>query len=162
LIGFEGREYTGLDIVQAMVEENQRLFGAPGIRFAQCDFVSHVTPPADVVLVKDVLQHLSNESISLFVQQNLRRYRYAIFTNDVRRYREERRFGIFPVRHDLQQPNSRVEDGGSRPVKLTEAPFSLRAAERVVYPTFPSADKTVIYIKEILVWARDDATLVDT
>jgi hypothetical protein len=54
-------------------------------------FLSQVPPGGDLLLIKDVLQHLSNHSVQEFLEKVLPRYRYALITNDIARY-EERRF----------------------------------------------------------------------
>jgi hypothetical protein len=79
---WSGIDYLGLDIVASLIETNQRRFGAPNIRFAAADIVRDELPPADLLIVKDVLQHLSNADITRFRAQ-LPRYRHVLIVGDV-------------------------------------------------------------------------------
>lgn len=74
-----GLTYTGVDIVRPLVERNQLRFGAPNVSFAVRDMVREALPEGDLALLRQVLQHLSNEQI-LQVLANCRRYRYLIVT----------------------------------------------------------------------------------
>jgi len=77
-----GIDYLGLDIVAPVIATNQRRFGAPNIRFAVADIVRDELPPADLLIVKDVLQHLSNADITRFLAQ-LPRFRHVLIVSDV-------------------------------------------------------------------------------
>jgi len=81
-MNWTGIDYLGVDIVAPVIEVNQRRFGAPNIRFAVADIVRDELPPADLLIVKDVLQHLSNSDIARFLAQ-LPRYRHVLIVNDV-------------------------------------------------------------------------------
>ena len=81
-IDWNGIDYLGVDIVAPVIEANQRRFGAANIRFAVADIVRDELPPADLLLVKDVLQHLSNADVNRFLAQ-LPRYRHVLIVNDV-------------------------------------------------------------------------------
>lgn len=81
-IDWSGIDYTGLDIVASVIEADQRRFGAPNIHFAVADIVRDDLPPADLLIVKDVLQHLSNADIHRFLAQ-LPRYRHVLLVNGV-------------------------------------------------------------------------------
>jgi len=81
-MNWTGIDYLGLDIVAPVIEANQRRFGAANIRFAVADIVRDELPPADLLIVKDVLQHLSNADITRFFAQ-LPRYRHVLIVNDV-------------------------------------------------------------------------------
>jgi SAM-dependent methyltransferase len=148
-----GRSYRGLDIVPAVLEENRRRFGNSMIQFQCCDFLTCETPAGDLLLVKDVLQHLSNNSVTHFLKNILTQYRYALITNDLKRYVERRIMGIWPIRRLLATPNVDIVDGGSRPLRLDDRPFNLDAVARFRYPVvLQPAPHRVIYVKEVLVW----------
>ncbi len=72
-------DYVGIDVVQALIERNQREFGAEKVRFCFMDASETEPPDADLCLIRQVLQHLSNAEISN-VLQNCRKYRYVIIT----------------------------------------------------------------------------------
>jgi hypothetical protein len=53
--------YLGLDIVQEIVDNNNRLYSNPNIRFEQHDIISKAPPKADLVICRDLLFHLTND-----------------------------------------------------------------------------------------------------
>lgn len=55
--------YYGLDVVSDLIARNTATFGREGVIFSVLDASSGVLPPADVCLVRQVLQHLSNDQI---------------------------------------------------------------------------------------------------
>ena len=147
------RSYLGLDIVPEVIAENRKKYQSASVRFECIDFLSHVPPAGDLLLIKDVLQHLSNAGVQTFLDSVLPRFRYAIITNDVHRYEEWRRFGILTTRRELQAPNIDICDGGSRPLRLDAAPFRLQAAEKATYSVLlREKSRRVVFVKDILVW----------
>jgi hypothetical protein len=56
-------DYTGADIVQALVLENEATYPHPRRRFVQLDLTSDPLPRADVVLCRDCLVHLSHANV---------------------------------------------------------------------------------------------------
>jgi SAM-dependent methyltransferase len=64
-----GFTYIGCDIVPELIAYNQRTNAGPGITFRQLDIVSDPLPEGDVCLVRQVLQHLSNADISVFLRK---------------------------------------------------------------------------------------------
>jgi hypothetical protein len=55
--------YCGIDIVPDLVTRNQSVFGRAGVTFAALDASRDDLPTADVCLIRQVLQHLSNDQI---------------------------------------------------------------------------------------------------
>lgn len=55
--------YQGCDIVPELQAHNQARFGSPTLRFACIDIVEDPLPDGDVVLIRQVLQHLSNDDV---------------------------------------------------------------------------------------------------
>ena len=76
--------YRGLDVSHVVAQRNNRLFASDRISFAQSDAAKDELPPADLVLVREVLQHLSNRDI-LAILPKLRRYPHALVTNTRRK-----------------------------------------------------------------------------
>jgi hypothetical protein len=58
-VDLAGIDYLGADIVEELVERNQRIHGKDGIRFRKLDLVKDRLPPADLILCRDCLVHLS-------------------------------------------------------------------------------------------------------
>jgi len=86
--------YVGVDIVPRVVEDNRaylrrtsRLaaFGLRSASFVEADARAPL-PPADLLLVKDVLMHWPNEAVGAFVEGHLRsaapKYRYVMLVQN--------------------------------------------------------------------------------
>ena len=154
--------YLGLDVVRAAIDSNRVRFEVPNVRFECCDFLSQVHPGGDLLLIKDVLQHLSNHSVQEFLEKVLPRYRYALITNDIARCEDRRFFGVVLQKLPFVEANADAPDGGSRPFKLDESPFCLKVIRKFRYPVVLRKEPPrVVYEKEILVW-RNGATANDS
>lgn len=75
----EGINYLGIDIVDKMIEYNQKNYGNEYTSFECLDIVRDELPDADLCLVREVLQHLSNADIAI-VLRKLMKYQYVIIT----------------------------------------------------------------------------------
>ena len=118
LINWQGAEYLGLDVVPELVERNQREFGGPGVRFEVSPPDLTDLPAADLLITKDVLQHVPNAKVLELVAA-LPRFRYALLTNDIG-----------------NNPNGDIEAGAWRTVDLRLPPFNVSGvvAYRFVVP----------------------------
>ena len=109
-------EYVGGDIVAGLVAENERRWGGPGRRFVQVDLTAGPLPPADAVLCRDCLVHLS--------YANVARALAAVRASGAR-------WLIATTFLDLAE-NRDVADGDWRPLNLQRPPFSLPAPAAVL------------------------------
>jgi SAM-dependent methyltransferase len=75
--------YLGLDIVPALISANREKYQFDNVKFECYDFLSQFPPNGDLLLIKDVLQHLSNDNVQQFLKRILPGSRYAIITNDI-------------------------------------------------------------------------------
>ncbi len=119
--------YHGCDIAPKLVDYNQQQFGHAGkISFHHINVASGPLPDGDIVTIREVFQHLSNETI-LAALANLRRsFKRAIVTESV--YRS-------PAAPNLDIVSGyRTRDGLKSGVYLDLAPFSLRVLEQVDCP----------------------------
>ncbi len=108
-LDFSGRNYLGLDIVPSVIAANRAAFGASNIHFEQADISAHSEfGPCDLILCKDVLQHLSNARVSKILS-GCCSARLALITND-----------YHPANIDCR-------DGETRPLNVTAPPFGLAA-----------------------------------
>jgi hypothetical protein len=82
LVDWGDVSYRGFDVVPSLIAENTRRFAKPGISFELASGDPSTLPPADLLLAKDVLQHLPHEAVFAFLA-NVQRYRYALVTNGV-------------------------------------------------------------------------------
>lgn len=73
------KTYIGIDIVPELIERNLLLFQNNRLKFQCLDIVTEDLPQADCILVRQVLQHLSNKEISQ-VSAKLKQYKHIIVT----------------------------------------------------------------------------------
>lgn len=112
----EGIDYTGADIVPALVEQNQRAYGSESRHFVRLDLTRDMLPTADVVLCRDCLVHLSFEHVHAAIK-NIKRSgaKYLLTTT-------------FP----LHESNTDIPDGDWRLLNFEKAPFSFPAPLHVI------------------------------
>jgi len=116
LLQRDGLGYVGIDLVDELVSHNQRHYGSPYTRFLCLDAVTVPLPEAEVALVRQVMQHLSNAEI-MSMLANLRRYRYVIVTE----HHPAPDKASHVNRDKPHGPDTRVLDGSA--VKLDCPPF---------------------------------------
>jgi SAM-dependent methyltransferase len=58
-VDLKGIDYFGGDIVAPVIDDNQRRYAKPGIRFARLDVLRDELPRADLVLCRDCVVHFS-------------------------------------------------------------------------------------------------------
>lgn len=109
--------YYAIDIVDALIERNKKLFKAKNLIFQCLDISKDVLPNADCAILRQVLQHLSNEEVLKIISQ-LYQYRYIILT-------EHLPFGNFVPNKNIisgQGIRLKYESG----IDLSKEPFNLK------------------------------------
>ncbi len=110
-IDWGGARYLGLDVVDSVIAANQAAFGNPPlVDFRAYDGQFANLPGGDLLICKDVLQHLSRPRIEEFLEATRGRYRFRLITNCV-----------LPQ----SQCNAEIETGSFRPLDLRQTPFGL-------------------------------------
>jgi SAM-dependent methyltransferase len=74
------RRYVGVDIVDEVIEHNRLRYGANNVEFKNLNILQDELPDGQLCLVRQVLQHLSNEAIER-VLRRLKKYRYVLITD---------------------------------------------------------------------------------
>lgn len=113
-IDWTGIQYRGFDLVQSVIEKNQKSFSKPNIEFVLYDGNFDSLPEADLLIAKDVLQHLSQENIMRFLP-TLKRFPMSLITNCVNP-------------RGLTE-NKQIVDGEFRYLDLRLSPYHLNAQE---------------------------------
>ncbi len=108
--------YIGIDVVPALIEANRRRWSSGRRRFLCRDIVRQRLPPADLVLCRDALVHLSHSDIFTAIG-NLRRTGagYLIATTFL---------------GDRSNPD--IDTGDWRPLNMERPPFSFPPALALV------------------------------
>ncbi len=117
------KTYNAIDIVASLIARNQLLFKAPNLSFSCMDISIAELPNADAVILRQVLQHLSNIEIKKIVHK-LSQYKYIILT-------EHLPLGNFVSNIDIisgQGIRLRHNSG----VDITEAPFGLNPSKAII------------------------------
>ncbi len=122
MLDWSGVHYQGVDVVRSIVDENERRFGSDSVRFTCLDVLDVDPPPADLLIVKDVLQHWPNDEIRRFLRRMHGRYRYMLLTNDVA-----------SAHWPADRTNADIRLGAWRTVDLERTPFSVRPLWRGDY-----------------------------
>jgi SAM-dependent methyltransferase len=78
----QGKDYTGVEISTVIFNETV-LNSAENIKFINDDFETLDIHDADLIIIKDVLQHLTIESINNIVNKIMNKSRYALFCDDM-------------------------------------------------------------------------------
>ncbi|MGB0870623.1 MAG: class I SAM-dependent methyltransferase [Flavobacteriales bacterium] len=73
------KQYIGVDIVPELIEYNSTVFVDPKVNFTCLDIAVDKLPQADCVIIRQVLQHLSNKEV-LNITNKLAQYKYIILT----------------------------------------------------------------------------------
>ncbi len=74
--------YTAVDIVPGLVEYCKENFAQENLDFQCLDIAKDDLPSADIVIVRQVLQHLSNKEIEMTVPK-LSKFKYVILTEHI-------------------------------------------------------------------------------
>ncbi len=138
-LDWTGIEYIGIDVCPKMIALNQHKFGSSEIQFLVGDILTVELPDADLVICKDVLQHLKNKDVELFLSRT-KKYKHSLLTNDIATSKKN------DVRiHKKNRQNPRR--GATRPLDLTLPPFNVEGTKVLTYPAGEGdAVKQVLYI----------------
>lgn len=71
--------YIGIDVVDKLIEYNQANYANEHISFFKKDIVLDKLPNGELCLIRQVLQHLSNDAI-LKILPKLKKYKYVLIT----------------------------------------------------------------------------------
>lgn len=114
-INWNSARYLGVDVVKSVIERNQSAFTSPTVTFVQADTLNTPLPAADLLICKDVLQHLNNEDVKVFLGQ-LSHFKHCLITNDV----DPQTFSSL---------NQDITRGDYRNLDLTKPPFNLKGVK---------------------------------
>lgn len=115
-VALDGIDYTGGDVVGAIIAENSRRHERNGIRFVQLDVINDRLPAADLVLCRDCLVHLPLADVTKALRNMARSGSTWLLTT------------TFPTRNE----NGEIAPGKWRPLNLQIAPFHLPPPEQLV------------------------------
>jgi SAM-dependent methyltransferase len=118
-INLEKKKYLGIDIVDKIINTNKKIYGSNNISFQCINFLDNELPEADLCIIKDVLQHLSDENIHKFFNKLKKKiYKYVLITNDISKFNL----------NYLDIPN-----GMYKPIDITKSPYNYKAKNMLCY-----------------------------
>ena len=135
------KKYIAIDIVENLIERNKTLFKDHNLEFQCLDIVEDEFPKADCIILRQVLQHLSNSEIDK-ITKKLARYKYVILT-------EHLPMGNFSPNVDIISGQGiRLKQNSG--VNLLEAPFNFKVVkeknlEEIILENNKGRIKTTLY-----------------
>lgn len=111
-IDFGDARYLGLDLVESVIQRNAARYAGNRVEFRVMPADMAHVPGGDLLIMKDVLQHLSNDLIFAFFRTVFPRFRWCLLTNSYRK---------LDTAANIDIPN-----GSFRCLDLTAEPFEFR------------------------------------
>jgi hypothetical protein len=113
-------KYIAVDIVEKLIERNKKLFIIDNLQFHCLDISKDKLPKADCVILRQVLQHLSNDEIQN-VLNRVKVFKYLILTEHI----PEKKF--IPNKDIISGQGIRLKSQSG--IDITKAPFNLIVKE---------------------------------
>jgi hypothetical protein len=126
-VNWQGAAYLGLDCVPAVIRANKVRYERGSVRFGLVEFGDFNIPPCDLLISKDMLQHLSNQRVLEFMAKT-RGIRHVLLTNDY-----------------TWGDNTDIPDGSYRHMDLTKPPFNERG--QIVYAFGSLPDEKITFLQ---------------
>jgi len=114
------KTYFAVDVVQELISRNKELFKHDKLIFDCIDIINEQLPIGDCVIIRQVLQHLSNEDIKKIIPK-LQKFKYAIVTEHLPKKE------FIANKDKTTSVNIRLSKGSG--VVLHEEPFNLKAKQ---------------------------------
>ncbi len=111
-INWKDIRYIGVETVPNLVTKNQELHGSKNVNFILSPDKYYKISVADLLIIKDVLQHLEKGEIIKILKELVPRYRFVLIINNI----EPRR-----------SINVNIKRGGFRPLDLRLHPYNVEA-----------------------------------
>ena len=118
--------YNGVDVVQELVDYNNNLFANERVRFYCLDTLHDTVPQSDLLLIRQVLQHLSNADIAKLTKNCFHDFTNILVT-------EHQLKPELLVKKNIDKetgPNIRLGFGSG--VYLNSSPFNYQWVEKLV------------------------------
>lgn len=114
------KKYIAVDIVEKLIGRNKEIFKADNLEFYCLDVAEDELPLSDCIILRQVLQHLSNDEILKLIKK-LTVYKYIILT-------EHLPLGSFiPNKDIISGQGIRLKQSSG--VNILEAPFNFKVKE---------------------------------
>ena len=117
------KKYIAIDIVEDLIERNKNLYKEENLEFHCLDISKDELPQGDCIILRQVLQHVSNTEIQNVIQK-ITTYKYIILT-------EHMPLGNFTPNKDIISGQGiRLKHNSG--VDILEVPFNLKIKEQKI------------------------------
>ena len=136
------KKYVGIDIVPGLIERNRSMFKHDNLEFICLDISKDDLPSGECALIRNVLQHLSNNEVQGILER-LKSFKYAIITEHIPD-------GNFTANVDIISGQGiRLKKGSG--VDVLAPPFNFQVKEEIrllstVVDDFEGVNTTTLYI----------------
>ncbi len=131
------RKYVAVDIVAELIQRNKETFKEENLEFHCLDIASDDLPSGDCAIVRQVLQHLSNDEVQLILNK-LTDYKYVILTEHLPE-------GDFiPNKEIISGQGTRLKKQSG--IDLSAPPFELKVMEEKQMLSVPSGHSKGIIV----------------
>lgn len=135
------KNYIAIDIVENLIERNKKLFQKDNLEFRCLDVAKDTLPNTDCIILRQVLQHLSNKEIIRIINK-LSNYKYIILTEHLPQ-------GDFtPNKDKIASQGIRLKQNSG--VDLLETPFNLKVKSSEIMNTIILNDNKGILLTTLL------------
>ena len=115
------KKYMAIDIVENLINRNKNLYQADNLEFLCLDISKDKLPLGDCVILRQVLQHLSNSEIQKVIKK-LAAYKYIILSEHIP-------LGAFvPNKDIISGQGIRIKQNSG--VNILESPFNLKIKDQ--------------------------------
>ena len=115
-------KYTGCDVVEGLIKRNTNKFQSKTISFHHLDASKDELPKAELITIRQVLQHLSNNDIKIILSK-VAHYKYALISEHLLKEGLEK-----VINKDKPTgPDTRMVDGSG--VYINLSPYSIKCIE---------------------------------
>ena len=118
ILQMDNIKYIGIDIVDDLITRDKAAYENTNILFKCLDIINDELPYADLCLIRQVLQHLSNSQI-LAVLKNTKKYKYIIITE----HYPSPFVQVIPNKDKPHGSDTRIIDNSA--VYLDKSPFNI-------------------------------------
>jgi lipopolysaccharide biosynthesis glycosyltransferase len=123
-------KYIACDIVQPLIEFNEKKFSSLNVDFRVLDIVSDQLPSSDIVIIRQVFQHLSNSQIQAVLGKINHNFDYLIVT-------EERLYNDRIEKNIDIKPSFKTRHIVNSDVRISEQPFNFKSISEKVLCSIP-------------------------
>jgi len=111
-VNLNGIKYIGIDASKSVIAENNKLYSTNNIKFLHGNICDMDISFTDLIIVKDVLMHLSNSDINTILEKIYNKCKYAIIVDD----------------YDTISINADIKTGEHRPINILANPFNFKGS----------------------------------